>query len=433
MYVSLLKYWMDLVRLQRMPPEKARAEQVRRLRRLFEFARERSPFYHDLYTKAGVMDLTLRTMDDVRRLPVVDKRMMIECGLDRVLTVDRNSPTLACDMTSGSTGEQFPVYVTPQVNFTSHLRVYSALSRMGYRPYHRLMMIWRYDATKQLDIEKRTLLGSVQKHLGLFRREIVSIFEAPETLIEAVRHSRPHLVFATRAVLELMARHLQVRGAVLPIPFVVSGAETMLPEHRRLFEEVFQARVMNLYGCAEAPTMAFALDDNHFEVFSNLVYYEYENVGYEGDQRSGDIVITNLLNYAMPIIRYCLRDRGRIISDDDTGAARFIGPLLGREDDVITLANGYRFVFHHSYQMFASFTECRQYRFVQLPDGSMRLWLVPSNDTEEGREAARRKALQIWRDKFPDVALEIEFKNSLPLGRTGKHRVIERLEDWPST
>jgi phenylacetate-coenzyme A ligase PaaK-like adenylate-forming protein len=190
---------------------------------------------------------------------------------------------------------------------------------------------------------------------------------------------------------------------------------------------------MNLYGCMEAPTMAFALDDNQFEVFSNLVFFEYENVSYENNRRSGDIVITNLLNYAMPIIRYRLRDRGRIIGEDDAAAVRFIGPLLGREDDIITLTNGQRFVYHHSYQMFASFAECRQYRFVQLPDGSMRLWLVPTNDTEKGREAARRKALQIWRDKFPDVALEIEFKNSLPLGRTGKHRVIERLEDWPST
>ena len=428
MYLHLLNYWPDLIRLRHLPPERVRRIQIQRVRRMVEHARVHSPFYRQLYDKAGVSNLEIRTAEDIRALPTVDKQMMREFGVENVLTVDKNAPGISCDMTSGSSGEPFPVYVRRDANFTSHLRVFYTLFRGGYRPHQRFLMVWRYEPDRVFEIERQTLLGSVQKHLGLFRRDILSIYQPPEVLVEAIRRGQPHVLYAVRSVVELMAHALRRKGEKLSVPLILTTAETLLPEHRELFSEVFGSRVINIYGCCEAPTIGVGISNEGFELFPNVVYLEYDNVVDEGGQSTGEIVITNLLNHTMPFIRYRLRDRGRIIDQSEAGLSKFMGPVVGRDDDMIVLPNGFRFAYHHSYHLLYTFTECKQYRFVQTPDGAVHLWLVPTDDSEEGRARARQKVLAIWHDKFPDLPLDVVFKPSLPLGRTGKHRAIERLE-----
>jgi phenylacetate-coenzyme A ligase PaaK-like adenylate-forming protein len=430
MYAYLLNYLADTECLRHLSPQRVRQIQIRRARRMIEYAREHSPFYRDVYRQAGVLDRPIHTAEDIRALPIVDKYMMREQGLDRVLTADKNAPGITFDMTSGSTGEPFPVYIRPHVNFTSHLRVYHAMWRRGYYPHQRLVCPWRYRADEVLDVEKHTILKTVQRRLGLFRRDIIPIFQDAETIVDLVRERRPHVLFSTRSILELMARNLNARKERWHVPLIVSIAETMLPEQRALLGEAFGGRVLDIYGCIEAPTMGSSVDDRGFEVFSNLVYFEYDNVSEEKGELTGELLITNLLNDVMPFIRYRIRDRGRIIAKNDAELSKFIGPVVGRDDDVIVLPNGFRFAYHHSYQMLFTFAECRQYRFVQTPDGAVHLWLVPTDDSEEGRATARQKVLAIWHDKFPDLPLDVVFKSSLPIGRTGKHRAIEKLTDW---
>ena len=426
MYLSLVMYWLDLLRLRRMPPEKARAEQVRRLRRLVEFARERSPFYRELYAKAGVMNLTIRSMDDVRRLPIVDKQMMLNFGVERVLTAPKDAPRLKCEFTSGSSGAPFPVYVDRALDFTSHVRLLVASWGHGYRPTQRLVTVWRYPADQVLAIERKTLLGNAQKTLGLFRREIIPVEEDLDAIIAKLRAPSPDMLFSTCSMLDVIARRLSERNETLPVPLVMATSETLLPHRHQLFVRVFQGEVTTLYGCRECPTMAVGGINNGLDVMTNAVLFELTDVKSVDDGRTGEVVISNLVNYDMPFVRYRLGDTARVPEGGDAALARRIGSVEGRCDDVLPLPCGFQLAHHHAYMVVEDVLDSvRQYKFVRTKDGRLILRVVPLAGAS--RESIRQRVNAKWLSLLPGEPPEIEFMGDLPFTPGGKFKAMEQL------
>ena len=68
------KYWNPI--LETLPQEKLRNLQLIKFQRIFKWAYDNSPFYHDLYHGAGIEPGDIRTLDDIRKVPKVEKSMM---------------------------------------------------------------------------------------------------------------------------------------------------------------------------------------------------------------------------------------------------------------------------------------------------------------------------------------------------------------------
>jgi phenylacetate-CoA ligase len=426
MYPYLLKYYADLLHLLQLPPEKARAVQLQRLRRLVEFARERSPFYRDLYAKAGVMDLTIRSMDDVRRLPIVDKRMMLTFGVDWVLTVPKDTPRLKREFTSGSTGEPFTVYVDRVISYSSHLRVFTGSCWHGYRPTQRIVTVWRYPADQVLEVERVSMLGRIQKTLRLFRRVIIPVQEDLDGIIVKLRTQPPDMLFSTCSMLELIARRMLQRGETVPVRLVMSGSETLLPSHHDLFKRVFQGTVTTLYGCIECPTMAIGDIANGLRVMTNTVFMELLGVKQTEDGPTGEILISNLINYDMPFIRYRLGDIVHAPRGGDAMLAKRIGCVQGRSDDVLMLPGGFPLAHHRAFMVASEvFDSVRQYKFVRTKDGRVILRIVPLAAAD--RESIRQRVSVRWQSLLPGEPPEIEFMEDLPFTPGGKFKAMEQL------
>ena len=67
-------YWNPY--LETMAPERLRDLQLDKFRRIIAWAFERSPFYRELYAGAGLEPGDIKTWEDVRRVPKVDKGML---------------------------------------------------------------------------------------------------------------------------------------------------------------------------------------------------------------------------------------------------------------------------------------------------------------------------------------------------------------------
>lgn len=65
------KYWNPL--LETLPQEKIKTLQLKKFRRIFEFAYENSPFYKELYGKAGIEPGDIKTLDDIKKIPKTQK------------------------------------------------------------------------------------------------------------------------------------------------------------------------------------------------------------------------------------------------------------------------------------------------------------------------------------------------------------------------
>ena len=67
-------YWNPV--LETLPAERIRALQLKKFKRIFKWAYDHSKFHRSLYENAGLEPDDIRTMDDIRRVPKVEKSMM---------------------------------------------------------------------------------------------------------------------------------------------------------------------------------------------------------------------------------------------------------------------------------------------------------------------------------------------------------------------
>ena len=79
-----------------MPPEELRELQERKLRRVVRHAYERVPFYRERFRHAGIHPEDIRTLEDLRCIPVTTKRDLQLAGPERTLAegVDPSACTL---------------------------------------------------------------------------------------------------------------------------------------------------------------------------------------------------------------------------------------------------------------------------------------------------------------------------------------------------
>ena len=69
-------YWNPII--ETLPLEKLLELQFMKFKKIFKFAYENSPFYKQLYREAGVEPEDIKTFEDIRKIPKVEKSMLRE-------------------------------------------------------------------------------------------------------------------------------------------------------------------------------------------------------------------------------------------------------------------------------------------------------------------------------------------------------------------
>ena len=67
-------YWNPV--LETLPREKIRQLQLKKFKKIFKWTYERSKFHRQIYDQAGVKPEDIRSFEDIRRVPYVEKSMM---------------------------------------------------------------------------------------------------------------------------------------------------------------------------------------------------------------------------------------------------------------------------------------------------------------------------------------------------------------------
>ena len=126
---------------------------------------------------------------------------------------------------------------------------------------------------------------------------------------------------------------------------VITSAGTLHPFMREQIEQRLGARVFNRYGSREFGSIACEVcEAGYLHVFPWSVHLEIvdETGRPVADGRTGEIVVTSLLNHAMPLIRYTIGDRGRM----EPGVCRcgwrgqVLREVTGRVVDTFVTADG---------------------------------------------------------------------------------------------
>ena len=425
----LLKYYLEIGKWRKLDAREIRARQIARFNEIFQYAKQKSRFYRELYRKHGVYDLEIRTMQHVERLPIIYKSLLRQYSLSDITTCDTSdSRKFNIRSTSGSTGEPFKIAYSKVEDYTNQARHYWSLRQYGYQPWKNVLIVTRYEpgATYQYERDVK-LLRFVQKLCPLFRRQIASIYEPVDSIVEKLRREAPYILWSTPSILQIIAYKLEEKGIRLDIPYVGVTSETMFEKQAALFRRIFGSNLVNYYGAMEAPTLGFDINMEHrFRLFPNSAMFEFTDPRIDDGRRLATLVLTNLINRTMPIIRYNTGDV-TCVEDGPEFGIKYLGRVIGRLDDILEFPDGTYFAHHHAHEMFMDFHECQHFRFIQYPDGTVALQLKVGSDCD--KESVRKSAMKRWQKRFPDKALRIEFVNEFPIDTTtGKTRNIEKLK-----
>ena len=98
--ISQQKYWNPV--LETLPHEKIRRLQLEKFKRIFSWTYERSKFHRGLYEKAGIKPEDIRSFEDIRRVPTVEKSMM------RGYPAEGPLPLRGCPLRAPGGGDRVP-------------------------------------------------------------------------------------------------------------------------------------------------------------------------------------------------------------------------------------------------------------------------------------------------------------------------------------
>lgn len=303
------------------------------------------PYYKDKLIQSGISSAKDLTWKSIYLLPVLSKSS-ISNDFNRFVTEDPSSHVLLDNSTSGSSGHNF--------HFKTDIKSYAYRAAIVDRTYRQIgiergdkeAMLW--GANIDINISKN-LRGWIRSRL--IRRIMLSSYKMTEQdlsiYIEKLNKFKPKLLTSYPGPLEVFSRFCTDNGKNIPsLKAIITSAEMLYPHQRELFENTFNVNVFNRYGCrefgciAQEVSAASIMPVNGDHVFVEILR-EDGNACDEGEV--GEVVITDLDNFGMPLIRYLVGDRAAWVSNSIYRQENIsITKLEGRSLDVIVAPNGNR-------------------------------------------------------------------------------------------
>jgi phenylacetate-CoA ligase len=210
--------------------------------------------------------------------------------------------------------------------------------------------------------------------LGIFSQTCISLFDPTEKKIEEIAAVKPDILDGYSGSLFLLAKELDRRGLNVIRPRLMFGsAEAIDQPSRRYMEKVFGAPFCDQYGAAEVDRSAWQCLERqgyHMDIDSVITEFVDEKGEAVADGEQGEVVFTNLFNFAMPFLRYAIEDVGAP-TKDSCPCGRTL-PLMkvieGRKDSFLTLPGGRiisPMIFNFAMSTFKYYVDVDQYRIRQ--------------------------------------------------------------------
>ena len=306
-----LRFLKEFERTQYLPEAALRHLQWSRLQTLLEHAYLRCSFYRRRFELAGLFPADIRSLDDLRALPPLEKRDIQGLGSE-MMARDWPAADLIRNQTGGSTGTPVTFYLDRTRKCSRAAATLRHNRWAGWEYGDRTAVIWGAPRDKPADGWRSRLRGwLLREPLWL---DAASLTErSMDEFHAALLRYRPRVIQAYARSAVLFARYLEVRGLTPHRPHaIITSAEVLEDDERNLLERVFGCGVFNRYGCREVSVIASECEAHAgLHTMAEGLYLEIETPnGPARPGESGDILVTDLLNFAMPLIRYRIGDVG---------------------------------------------------------------------------------------------------------------------------
>lgn len=207
---------------------------------------------------------------------------------------------------------------------------------------------------------------------------------------------------------------------------MVAGSEMLYDATRKSMEKAFNCKCVSRYANEENGFLGQDLTENNVFLVDVADYY-IEILKFDSDEKAengevGRIVVTDLFNYGLPMVRYDTGDVGAFTYIEVEGKKHLaIGSFGGRAVDVIFDCYGKQLSPHAITNAMWRFQSLKQFKFIQKEEKVYEIQL--NTDCEKIDEELLEK--EIKNVVGLDSVLKISYVNEIPVLASGKRRYIE--------
>ena len=393
--------------------------QWRELKRTLRHATSYCPYYEAAFLKAGANVEALRSPEDLKNLPLLEKQDLID-SRDQLCSRALSSKERLYITTGGSTGVPVGFYLQKGVSRPKEQAFLEAMwRRAGYDRSARVAVVRGHVTDTRSS--GRVIRPDPTRGWLILSSYHLSDRRWPEYL-EALESYRPDFLHAYPSAALMMAEFLEKAGQSwrLPMTAVLCGSERLTIPQKRLLQKVFGCPVYRWYGHSERVVLAGeGATSEHFHFFPNYGFTEFGEPDAEGHR---EVIGTSFHNMAMPLIRYRTGDFVRLLEPDGERDYPWQAAveIVGREQEFLISGEGRRISLTAMNMHDAIFDDLYAVQFFQDEPGVAELRYVP---TSVFRESALKSIAEgVQRKLGDDFSLSLRRVEETERTSRGKHK-----------
>ena len=383
------------------------------IREIVEHTRKNVPYYHN------------RNIRDISDFPVINKNILKENWQELHATNYLDKPVHLMS-TSGSTGTPFTMEwdMRKRRRQLAELVYFNELAgyKLGERNVY--FRVW----TKQN--RKSKTRQWIQNLIP------IDILHLDEENLQKIRQRLKHKPYIAgclgyASTYEYLARYIgqtDDTSSMYPMKCVISGSEVLSMESKEMLKKVFGCRVIDRYSNQENGFLA-QTDDMSDEFIVNTASFAIEVLKQDSDEsvkvgEVGRIVVTDLYNYVVPLIRYDTGDLA-VLDKLDGQYATKLKTIQGRRVDTIYDTMGRRMTPHTLSVYMDKYEKLKQYQFIQEGKKEYTVKLNGAKGVYEDNE------IQSYLKTIfgEDARIKLEHVRGIPVLSSGKFKkTVCRLE-----
>ncbi|MEA5141193.1 phenylacetate--CoA ligase family protein [Arcicella rigui] len=329
-------------------------------------------YYRRLFDKIGLNPKDIKTKEDLVKIPLLNKDI-IRDHYDELIPSNIASLPHKKASSGGSSGKTLKYLLDNNTwSYTTAIKIYS-WQTSGYLYGDAYATI----GSSSLFSPNPTLK---QRFYHLFKNSLrISALnlsdEKISQLIPLLIKKRPKYLYGYAAALFLLAKYVNKNKIKLDsVKGCFPTAEMLTPEYRAEIEKAF-GFVMDCYGARDGGITAYEINKGYYNVGYNSIAEVVDCY----DKDTGKLLVTDLLSYSFPFLRYDLDDDVTLADSQQTYNynGQVITKIMGRSPDIIRLANGHVLTGPAFQMMFGSFNVLA-YRISKLDDLILQIEIQPN-------------------------------------------------------
>ena len=428
---GILRYLHYFDYIDGMTRDELNDNQYKRAKSILVHAYENTKYYRKIFDDAGLNPNNIAHVDEITKIPLLTKDI-VKKHYSELIAENIRKELITEASTGGSTG-------IPMLFLRDKESIYL---RKGQELYFDRWMGYKIGEKIGLFVAASHFDGAIDRLKGRIRNATCERMlrfdphhitdEYMEDFVDQYERFKPSIIKCFPNSLTSFADFIKRKGVELPsVRSISCTGENLYKRQRRLFEETFGGEVFEKVGTRESGVFACECHlHKGLHVFTEGIVLEIVDGNGRAVQPGeiGKVVITDLLNKAMPLIRYEIGDmaipsNGRVC--DCGNPLPLIEKLLGRDRDIILDSYGNPKPGYLFTEIILEMNISAQFQIVQRSREMMVVKIV--------KKAAENVQLAKMKEEFqrivgPLVRIEFQFVEEIPRDPSGKYGyVVSRI------